>query len=528
MSSSLKEHILTSQVFNIYVIRRFPDSRVQLVYEMCAYCAQGKHKLKFYKGWQKGRGFLSPFRFSSSFKQSFFGAKIRIGTIMWPPMMFQISISSNGLPVYAGQEYWLLETLAKSLDFSIKIVTPRKNKGCFRDIDATKLGGYCEGLYKREVDLAGFPADITIKNYQFLDPTGNYHMVQNRLISVKPVVKKEITFTVNKAFHLLLIVLCIGFAFLTVVADRIHGGNNLNEYIRSTFQIISVLFLEGVRCINLRLINMIILGFWLIGCFLLICNYFGEMTSTATVDKPLTNYINSLEDMKEQNYSWIVTPNFEMDLYLGQKLPEQARFKLTMPLEAGLKFLMENGSRHVFVFPKEGANAGIRFKFWDGKGKNPFHFSPPVLGYSPLPITVLVRKDSPYTREITKSILQMDASGLIKHKFIPDTIDLMGKLGKPKSQRRDERKLEKVGLPSLSLYLYVCLFMLCVATLVFIVEVCSLPFLRYIMRIMNERHREGRVAEGIAPTPTVPAAEGIAPTPIGPVVQTKELPPVEN
>ena len=74
-------------------------------------------------------------------------------------------------------------------------------------------------------------------------------------------------------------------------------------------------------------------------------------------------------------------------------------------------------------------------------------------------LTVLVRKDSPFTKEITKKILLIDAAGIYKHKYILHTVDLMGKIGKAKSQRhdeKDERKHEKVSLHSLSLYLYVC------------------------------------------------------------------------
>ena len=150
--------------------------------------------MEFYKGWHLSRGFLTPFRFSSSFKQSFFGAKIGLGTAMLPPLILQIGISSKVLRVYAGQEYWFLETFTKSLNFSINLIFdfPNKNNRCmFRDTEAIHLGGFCEMLYRKEVELAGFPIDIKCANYQFLDPTAIYHLVHNRLISVNPQSKRS-------------------------------------------------------------------------------------------------------------------------------------------------------------------------------------------------------------------------------------------------------------------------------------------------------------------------------------------------
>ena len=516
----LKHYILTSDLFNIYVIKEFPDNHVQLVYEVCAYCNDGKHKLEFYNGWQQSRGFLIPFKFSSSFKKSFYGAKIRVGTVILPPVIFPTGESAEGLRVYAGQEYWLLKTLAKLLNFRIKLVISKSKKPCFLNLAATHPTSYCKQLYRKEVELAGFPQAIRFRGYQFLDPTGIYHVIHNRLISVKPVVNKEPGFRINTTLCIVLIVICINFAFLTVLAAQVCGENNVNDNVGSIFQVLSALFLEAVRYRSLRLSNMIIFGLWLMCCFFVIFNYFGEMISTSTVAKPLSNYINTLEDLKDGNISWIIPPNLKLDNHLEVKLPEQAKHKLIMPLKQGLEYLLQTESSHVYIYPKEGTDAMIRLKFWDGKGENPFHFSPPVSGDPPMMLTVLVRKDSPFTKEITKKILQIDAAGLFKHKFMPDTIDLMGKMGKTKSQRHyeeDDRKHEKVSLPSLSLYLYVWLFMLCVATFVFIVEVFSLCItMRYLIRIIDETRNVG------------PVSEEMVPIPAGPAAQNKELPSVVN
>ena len=84
---------------------------------------------------------------------------------MLPPVMFPIGTSSKGLPVYAGQEYWLLETLAKLLNFRIKLAISKSIKFCFLNPEVTYPTGYCEMLYRKEVELAGFPRNIVVRSY---------------------------------------------------------------------------------------------------------------------------------------------------------------------------------------------------------------------------------------------------------------------------------------------------------------------------------------------------------------------------
>ena len=492
--SNLRSHILKSELFNIYVIRRSSNSQVYLAYEVCAYCAQGKSELRFYKGWQQNRGFNTPITFSSSFKGSFFGAEIKVGTIIYPPVIFPIGISKEGKPIYRGQEYLFLVTLAKSLNFTLKLVVPNDRKSCSYDKKNNSWLGYCKTLEKREVDLAGFPVGIDYGNFHVADPTGVYRINSNRLISVKPAVKKEVKIKGNQSLLIMMLVLCIIFISLMIVNKHIQGGHNLNSYFLAAFHIISILFLEAIRFRNLHQGYLIILGLWILCCFFIIFNFFGQMTSIAVIKKPVTGYINTMEDMKEKNVSWILHPSYKFIIYevLERKLPEQAKYKITMSVEEGLKVMLQNSSNHVYVAPKEGLNAMIRHKFWDGKGENPFHFSPPLLGDKPFFITPLVRKDAPYTREVTKKILQLDAAGLYNDKYIPDTFDLLGQLGKPKplQSKKGQQKHRKISLKTISVYLYACLFILFIATVVFVIEVSSLLVVtRIIINIMSNRRR---------------------------------------
>ena len=74
--SKLKDHILSSELFNIYVIKEFSNNQVQLIYEVCAYCSKGKHELQFYNGWKQSRGFLHPFKSPLALKEAFMEQKL--------------------------------------------------------------------------------------------------------------------------------------------------------------------------------------------------------------------------------------------------------------------------------------------------------------------------------------------------------------------------------------------------------------------------------------------------------------------
>ena len=286
-----------------------------------------------------------------------------------------------------------------------------------------------------------------------------------------------------------------------IISERINGGNYFHRYIIAVFDILSILFLEAFTLREARMSQLIIIGSWILFCFFITFNYFGEMTSTATVEKPVTGYINSWKDMEDRNISWILPPDYILDLFLEEKLPLQAKYKLIMSFEKGLDFILQNPTKYVYLSPSEGVDPIIRLKFWDGRSRNPFHFSPPLEGDVPLRLTVMVRKDSPFTEAISKKILQIDASGVFKHKFIPDTTDILVRIFQTKNvyQKKEESKqeTEKVTLGTLSAYLYLFVFILIAATIVFIVEIILLPVTRFIIRLKNKHRRVSSAQEDI-------------------------------
>ena len=192
------------------------------------------------------------------------------------------------------------------------------------------------------------------------------------------------------------------------------------------------------------------MGLCLITAFFVISNALGELTSTSVADEPTQKYINSIEDMKNQNVSWIDSYNLDTEGVLLEKLPEQSLSMKEMEPVQALEYILQYPTKYVFLGVKEGVEALIRLNFWNGKGESPFHFSPPIPGIMPLIITPFLRRGSPYTETITRKILDADAANLVAGKFIPEVVDFLAQFSKvDKKYKEKEANIIAVRLEDL-------------------------------------------------------------------------------
>ena len=156
-------------------------------------------------------------------------------------------------------------------------------------------------LQKKDIHLAGFPVAITEWFYHNLDPSSIYNI------------------------------------FTQYLTECLSSIQNRKSFVNLLFDTFSILCLEPVQYRNFNIRRMVITGVWMVNCFFIISTLFGEITSHAAVKKPLTNYINTAEDMKERNISWIVSPNYRLDEFLVKQLPEQAKYRKVMDVTEGLR-----------------------------------------------------------------------------------------------------------------------------------------------------------------------------------------------
>ena len=229
------------------------------------------------------------------------------------------------------------------------------------------------------------------------------------------------------------------------------------------------------------------MALWLITAFFVISNVLGELTSTSVTEQPVRKYVDTIDDMRERNMSWVET--YYMDGMLERNLPEQHDNSKTMNAIEGLRYVLEHPEKYIYYSPKEAAIGPIRSNFWNGRGDSPFHISPPIDGEEPRLVTGFLRKGSPYTETITRKTLDMLAAGLYRGKFIPDTNMIFAQEGQRFINDTSVEEEEiTVSLESLSLYLYTCLGMLVFAVVVFLIELCA-PTAIIVVQALNElRH----------------------------------------
>ena len=424
---SLKAHVLKKEIFNIFLLQADENAGVYFMYEVCAYCQNGKHEIKIYNSWKFGRGFLKPLQYLSSFKDSFYGATINVGLRLLDPNAFIVGKTPDGRNIYAGNDYWIVETVSQYLNFEMNIMMPTDGTTCKSRQGG--FGGYCKWLLEKEVQLAGFPVNIDYVTNLFFDPTVVYYQVRTVITSAYPPLKKQWASAIDSLKDILLYVF-ISMIVVTLVLwaiSKFYKDQSKNSLADHFFDTFAILCFKGIVCAEMRSSQQIALGVWMFCCLFVISSVFGEITSVAAKPEPARKLINSIEDMKEQNVDWIQNTFFPIDYILRVKLPEKASTSLRMTPKDGLEFVLENPLEYVYFHSRVGINNFIRLFFWDGKGRSPFHISPAVSGDAPFLITVLLRKDAPFKKSVELKLLQLEASGLLKDKFMPDAIDLMSR-----------------------------------------------------------------------------------------------------
>ena len=100
-----------------------------------------------------------------------------------------------------------------------------------------------------------------------------------------------------------------------------------------------------------------------------------------------------------------------------------------------------------------------------------FPFLSPLVGDIPWMLTILQRKDSPYRDSLTMDMLRMEATGLLRDKNIPDTMNIIGRSSKLyKSYQEKEQPLRVSVIRTMLIFLVTCLLLLILSLFSFICE----------------------------------------------------------
>ena len=336
--------------------------------------------------------------------------------------------------MYAGTEYLLVETIAKSLNFHPVFIEPSDNRACFKytQVMAPTIVGYCKMLKEKIVALAGFPDYESINSLEHFHTSPSYYSMKQILVSAhQQVIKQGLAPSEAISMSLLipLLVSILAVAISLSIIQRFMPDGRGDTFSGILFNVISLVCLEAIQTGPLNDPNKIILGVWMVCSFIVISLIFGEITSMTAAPKIEGMVINSFDDMKLYDVSWIVWPLQKYDDAVKILLPKLAKRRKEMFFRDGLQFVLDNPTEYVFITPKEPIEPLIQMYFWAGKGQSPFHFSPPLdgFGFPQANMVILQRKDSPYRHAIDKAVSQVIASGIFRFKFASETLKILPK-----------------------------------------------------------------------------------------------------
>ena len=213
-----------------------------------------------------------------------------------PPSTFPVGLFLNKSVIYGGQDYWLLKYLSKSLNFEFTMKEPASEGNCYSPYDWSYVG-YCKMLLKKEVQLAGFPDVIEEWSYHHFEPTAVYYMTSSVLISANPHTEESVSLTFDSTTLSSIFALYVTIVFVMFLNDCFSANQNRRGLVNLFLDAFSILCLEAVKFRNVNAGRWILIAVWMVSGFFIISVALGEITSTAAVKKPLTNYINTLEDM---------------------------------------------------------------------------------------------------------------------------------------------------------------------------------------------------------------------------------------
>ena len=472
----LKNYLIENELFNVYIFKRLTMSEGYLIHKVCAFCNFGKHELEFCNSWYHGKGFKNQFKLESSFKGRFYGAKIKVGLqLQQKPYVFKIGQSKSGSPIYGGEEYWLLEAVAKYLQFIPVLIDPN-GFSCVNYYKGSTITGYCKMLLENDVQLAGFPFVITTRVFELFEPTAVYKAGTLSIISARPPEKTQWNSLVKKlqvSMILGIFILLLLVSFVIWLGNKSYGISG-DSFLGILFDTIAILCLESVRCKNDKFSKQIVLGLWMISCFFVISVVFGAITSIAASPERSRDLINSLDDMDRYSLFWATVPYYTIDVFVRTRFPGKIPYIKKLKETEALAYIQDYPEQYVFIHFKE----IVEYYISPQDRKKVFHISPSLAESPKYPVTILQRKGSLFTEKITIKVLQIEAAGLL-NKFIDDTYRLLSPNLNLDQIPVEEKESGLFKWDNMATILVIHSLLISVALVVFLLELCHYYICRY-------------------------------------------------
>ncbi|XP_066989849.1 glutamate receptor ionotropic, delta-2-like [Macrobrachium rosenbergii] len=391
------------------------------VYRRCLYCRKNKSRIASLSESDTLRG-SSPLRdeiFSDQLRD-LKGHEIRVTALPYFP--FSDIVTSEGGTVAADSlDTRVLEALSATLNFTYVIRPPRDGKWGI-PLPNGSWSGIIGTLARQEADMS-FLISPDLERLKVVDMSGEVAGEHTVLMTKKPSpLPKHLAllrpFSVDVWAALMVFVILITSVVWILWRARCSFAGGRPNSLSESFVIVWSTLLQNSDLTPVALTDKIMMGFWVIGSFVLSSAYQSSLVAHLTVTER-SQPINSLEDLtRRKDWKWAAEPAFftSKSILAFEAVSEPAVKKFLskvqeMDIEVACQRVLEENlamlTWHNYV------RSIISNEYSDAKGRNPYHLGPAMFG--DMRYAWAFRKGAPFQSRFRDLLQRLFESGFMDH-----------------------------------------------------------------------------------------------------------------
>ena len=409
-------------IYNTYFITKTTRDEI-LLNEVCMYCNHGKDVMSLANTWKMGIGFSSMFKPAKSFKNQFYGKELVY--VCYAAYVFEDGLENR------------MRVLEEKLNFTVKLAVHVTWQ--LQELLTSK---------DKELLFGGCYQAMTHPRYQFADFSYIYRTYGMKIYSIKPE-RGLVWYAFAQPYQYpcwILIIFSIPICGLVIYLfykfdKNVVRGIGLGD---SIWIIICILSWDSIRLKNRPWKVCFFLMTYMLGTYVVVSNYFGEVTSFMTAKPYLWPPMDSLEQFKKSSMSYLVKKGlYEENMFMNDSIMEKK--KIYVPNEVNKSNLynyVEKPLEMVVNNPKDYAIIATSWEstidnyYMDTNGNHDFHISKEDL--SLMMTGFFFRKGSLYQEAFNIQMMKLWEAGIMQH--FNDIVDYREKLTNLKNAQKLDRE----------------------------------------------------------------------------------------
>ena len=273
------------------------------MFEICRYCNEGEDRVQIINAWILGYGFTKYLKFPLSFRNNFYGNKLRMGGDLWEPYLYTTNVDEKGKKMYEGELYRFYLEIGHVLNLTWKFMEAT-------DGTTWSFHSYADDLDQNHIDVIGSGYNCRFDRYERADcSTGELYLEGYSIISVEPS-KSLDNKAVFKSFDTStwLLTFCMipacG-AILYICRKYERDPDRVAEFWDCLWEVIIILLWDVVRIRRASWPVLFICMAHIITSAMLVNLFFSEFTAIIINPKYTTPPINTAEQLWETDYKFV-------------------------------------------------------------------------------------------------------------------------------------------------------------------------------------------------------------------------------